>query len=104
MYQELDEIRACIAALEQIEAHNSAAFNDAIGIYANDPVAPTVMALVWRGRLAELKIADSVCQLPTTDAAALINAVLINAFNVWHQDYARRLASSPATGPMLHVS
>lgn len=90
MYQELEDIRASIAALDSLDAQQNAAFDEAVGIYANDPVSPTVMALVWRGRLADLKIADEVCQLAPTTAAQLINAVLINAFNAWHMDYTRR--------------
>ena len=97
MYQELEDIRASIAALEAVDAQQDAAFAEAVGIYSDDPVAPTVMALVWRGRLADLKIADEVCQLPPPTAAQLINAVLINAFNAWHMDYTRRALPSNAT-------
>jgi anti-sigma factor RsiW len=98
MYQELDEIRTCIAELDVLDAQRTAAYDEAVGVYLNDPVAPTVMALVWRGRLADLKIADAICQLAPAAAAAVINGVIINAFNAWHNDYLRRLA--PASGQM----
>ncbi|MDD4866495.1 MAG: hypothetical protein PHQ28_05025 [Mycobacterium sp.] len=105
MFEELDAIRASIADLEALDARQDEALDLALGIYANDPVAPTVMALVWRGRLAELKIADPVCQLPPKTAADLINAVVINAFNEWHTDYTRRLTTAAPTphGPDAHA-
>jgi hypothetical protein len=95
MYAELDEIRASIAELEDTDARQNAAFALAMGIYTNDAVAPLVMALVWRGRVADLKIANPVCQLPLATATALINSVIIGAFNEWHRDYMRRLAPAP---------
>ncbi|AGB27163.1 hypothetical protein Mycsm_07066 (plasmid) [Mycobacterium sp. JS623] len=100
MYPELEDIRASIAALEAVDAQQDSAFSEAVGIYSDDPVSPSVMALVWRGRLADLKIADEVCQLPPPTAAQLINAVLINAFNAWHMDYTRRaLPPTVTAGP-----
>ncbi len=94
---DFDQIRASLQALDDVEAALEGAYSHAQGVYADDAVRPTVMALVWQGKVGDLQIADSVCALPPTAATALINAVVINAFNAWHLDLTNLLgAAQPA--------
>lgn len=88
----IDHIRASLQALDAAPTtHHAQAFAHAQGVYADNPVTPTVMALVWQGKVGDLQIADSVCSLPPHTAAALLNSVVINAFNAWHLDITQLL-------------
>jgi len=91
---DFDQIRASLQSLDDVQARHAAAFNAAQGVYADDPVSPSVMALVWQGKLADLQIADPVCALPPRVAADLINAVVINAFNAWQSDMNQLMQAS----------
>lgn len=94
-FSAFEEILAGVDQIEAADARKRAAYEDAVGVYLDDPVEPSVGALVSRGKLADLKITDAVCELPPDIAAKLINAVLINAFNAWHTDFVRKLGSGP---------
>lgn len=93
---DFDQIRATLQALDDVQARHDGAFRAAQGVYADDPVTPSVMALVWKGKLGDLQIADTVCELPPASAARVINAVVINAFNAWQLDMSRLLQTQPA--------
>jgi hypothetical protein len=90
----VDHIRASLRDLVAVQIRHHEAFTHAQGVYADNPVTPTTMALVWQGKLGDLQIADSVCSLPPHAAAALINGVVINAFNAWHLDLTQLLAAT----------
>ncbi|MBU8841100.1 MULTISPECIES: hypothetical protein [Mycobacteriaceae] len=93
---DFDQIRASLQALDDVQARHNDVFHAAQGVYADDPVSPGVMALVWQGKLGDLQIADAVCELPPASAARVINAVVINAFNAWQLDMTRLLQQRPA--------
>ncbi|WP_100514026.1 hypothetical protein [Mycobacteroides abscessus] len=90
MHPALEEI---LAGVEEIEAAAEAgtrrarAFRFAKGFYFNEREDPAVTALVIQGKLAQLTIHDAVCKWPLEDAVATINAVVINAFLEWRQDF-----------------
>lgn len=89
-YPELDELLSSIAAIEGLEARKQEAFDDAVGTFVDEPMSPTVVAMVWRGKLAHLEVADGVCKLPADEATQIINRVMINAFAAWRDDYLQR--------------
>lgn len=92
---DFDQITASLQALDDVQARHDDVFRAAQGVYADDPVSPSVMALVWQGKVGDLQIADAVCDLPPASAARAINAVVINAFNAWQLDMARLLQRQP---------
>ncbi len=83
---DFDQILASLQTLDDVIEDSDEAFRLAQGVYADNPVTPSVMAMVWKGKVGDLQIADGVCDLPLDTATRLINAVVINAFNAWHLD------------------
>lgn len=98
MYQELTQITAALDELDAIDAHKQAAFDLAQGVYMDDPVEPSVGFLVWRGKVADVFIADPVSKMDRGDAARLINGVAIKAYQAWHADYIHKLSGFTARG------
>lgn len=88
-YPELEEILSAVNELDSLDAQRRAAFEQAVGTYADDGLTPSVQALVWQGKVGLLQIADPVCKLDPKDAEALINGVVINAYVVWYADFLR---------------
>lgn len=86
-YPELEEILAAVNELDSLDAQRRAAFDQAVGTYADDGVTPSVRALVWQGKVGDLWIANPVCKLEPKDAEALINSVVINAYVVWYEHF-----------------
>ena len=66
---DFDQIRASLQALDDVQARHDDVFRTAQGVYADDPVSPSVMALVWKGKVGDLQIDDAVCDLPPASAA-----------------------------------
>lgn len=98
MYPELAPIHAALDELDAIDAHKQAAFDEATGIYMDDPVEPAVGFLVWRGKVADVFIADPVAKMDRGDASRLINGVAIKAYQAWHADYISKLSRLTARG------
>lgn len=90
MHQELDTLLESLASLERVVERNSEAFEYAVGTYIDDPVQPSIVAMVWQGKLAGLDILDPVCQLPPAEAGQRIAGVILNAYAAWWEDYNNR--------------
>lgn len=97
MHQTLQEVLAGIDDIVAAVDQRRAAFNQAVGMYLNDVVEPEVGVLVWRGKVAEIQIADRFCKRDTTDIEAVLNGVIINAYQAWLSHYQRLLALGERT-------
>jgi hypothetical protein len=64
----------------------------AVGIWADDPANPGVIAIVSQGKLQELVIPDSYIRLAPQALSDLINAVVTNAYLDWNAARQRLLA------------
>ncbi|GAB4976284.1 MULTISPECIES: hypothetical protein [Mycobacterium] len=93
----LQEVLAGIEDIEAVADQRRRALDQAVGMYLNDVVAPEVGVLVWRGKVAEIQIVDRFCKRDTADIEAILNAVIINAFEAWLSDYQRLLGAGERT-------
>lgn len=66
----------------------------AVGIWADNPSNPGVVAVVREGKLYALSIADSYTAMPPQDLEVIINATIINAYLEWSADRARLMQLS----------
>lgn len=85
--------------MTDVLAEYAASFGDrdragltAAGVWADNPAAPGVFAVVFQGKLTELVIPDSYLKLRPQELADVINAVIANAV-VDIRDARRRLAA-----------
>ena len=68
------------------------AMSAAVGVWADDPHNPGVVAIVSQGTLQELVIPDSYIRLDPQALSDIINAVVVNAHLDWNADRHRLLA------------
>ncbi|MEB3022929.1 MULTISPECIES: hypothetical protein [Mycolicibacter] len=94
MHETLQEV---MAAVDDIEAAGEArrnAFDQAVGMYIDDPVTPSVGVSVWHGRVMEIQIVDEFCRRDVNEVVRIINGVIINAYAAWHTHYLQLLGEN----------
>ncbi|MBN7458308.1 hypothetical protein [Mycobacteroides abscessus] len=95
-----DDIKAVIKEHEQemdsIDARRRSAFETARGVFSDDAPTPSIMVMVWKGKVCQIKIADAVCKLPKEDITDLFNGVSINACEAWLTNYQALCAGAGA--------
>ncbi len=93
-----DEIRAGLDEIEAAHRKRVSAFEDAVGIAADDIDDPSVVAGVERGKLTALVVPDDIFSLPVPEIEAIVNGLIMAAFQDWHSTY-QALLNDPDYNP-----
>lgn len=91
----LDDLLALLEKMKADELAASYAYHMALGQFADapEPDEAECIATVLEGKLFSLSLADSYARETDTEFVSFtVNAVIMNAFRVWRQDYDRLLA------------
>ncbi|MUL61013.1 hypothetical protein B5P44_00235 [Mycobacterium sp. CBMA 213] len=91
MHHNLLEILASVDEIEAVDAMRREAFDMAVGVFTNDAVDAEVGVLVWRGKVAQIQIADRFCQRDLATVDAMLNVAIIQAYEAWYRDYLTHL-------------
>ena len=86
IFAALDKMSAAYRKTDTLET-------SAVGVWADNPANPGVVAVVRDGKLQSLSIADSYIALPTADLEIIVNATIVNAYLDWSNDRARLTTS-----------
>ncbi|CAN3132187.1 hypothetical protein ACNUDN_30135 [Mycobacterium sp. smrl_JER01] len=93
----LDDLLALLEQMKADELAASYAHHMAFGQFADapDPDDAECIATVLEGKLFSLSLADSYARETDTEFVSFtVNAVIMNAFRVWRQDYDRLIVDA----------
>lgn len=91
MTDAFDAIREGLDTIAAEHERRIFAFEEAVGMAADDFENPAVVAGVERAMLTVLALPDEILTLPVPEAEAIINGLIMSAFYDWHETYVQIL-------------